>query len=1185
MSASKARPAAGGAKPRARTAVPAPILPPDDVARRRIREDLDTTFLVEAGAGSGKTHSLVERMVALLAAGKCRIDTLAAVTFTRKAAAEMRGRFQMRLEEAVRSGLKDRATGEAWPAEERDRLGEALRYLERAFVGTIHSFCATLLRERPVEAGVDPEFEEVDGLDDRILRDRCWREALDEARAFDDARLRALDGMGLAPGDLRDAFETLCAYSEVRPMPGRPLDVDADALRASLERFLDAAAPLVPDVRPEGWWDGLQWCIVRALRRYRAFGGLRDVRDLMSTLEIFEGPCKSEDGPKPIYKRWKRREDGEKAAELLAGFFRETVEPALRSWREARHQAALEFLRPVRDSYDRKRREDARLNFQDLLTLAADMLRDHPDVRLHFRGRFERILVDEFQDTDPLQAEILCYLAGGEEAERDWRRLTLRPGVLFLVGDPKQSIYRFRRADIDIYNRVKAMIEGDGGEVLRLTANFRSLSCLAGWVNPIFAQEFGPGSEYQAAYAPLETVRGACREAGQGLFTIPLEAVPRHPIEKIAGPDAECVARWIAGALGKGGADRLRLTDAAGTGLRDARPGDFLVLFRYRKCMDFYARALERFGIPYEISGSAAFADSEEVLAVAALLRLLADPDDEVRTAGVLRGLFFGCSDQDLLDYADAGGRFRMDAPPPSPGPDRDAEGIERAASALARLRGWRDAARVLPPSGALETIIEESGLMARVAAEEMGSSRAGNVFKLLDLVRGAETEGSGSLAEAALRVEDVLEDREIEEMSLSPGRPGAVRLMNLHKAKGLESPVVVLANPVGQKDHDPDAHVRREAAGAGAGTRVRRAMKETPARGEGFFLFMTPNGPHHKIRLSQPAGWAEVEEKEREYRRAEEGRLMYVAATRARDLMVISLYGGDLGERQAWRLLNESAVQLPNLDLAAVGSLEPDAPEAVDARKSDRESGRKERVRRLEEIRLPTYRLETVTSIARAQHARAAWAAGGFGLKWGTAVHALLNRLGRRADRGEAPPSPDELERMVRRAVDQAEMDADQVAPVLSLVRSILESEFWGRVLRAERRFFEIPFASRADAAAVPEAITSGGGEGAGRAPKGAAEPNGASDLVVAGALDLAFLEPDGWVIADYKTDFVDVAAGTEAVRTALRDLVDHYAPQVRLYTRFWERMTGGTVKESGLFFTSIGYWQKIGGDARPRP
>jgi ATP-dependent exoDNAse (exonuclease V) beta subunit len=223
--------------------------------------------------------------------------------------------------------------------------------------------------------------------------------------------------------------------------------------------------------------------------------------------------------------------------------------------------------------------------------------------------------VDELQDTDPIQAEVLLYLKGVDVEERDWQKARIAPGSLFLVGDPKQPIYRFRRADIDTYNLLKKITVESGGEVLSLTSNFRSLKALAQWNNPIFKIAFpAEATRHQAAFAPLDTVRE--EEAGTtcGVYKIIMPKVAWNKKEEIAEADAAAIAEWIGKACGEGKLRLSRSKEEKERGLgAAAQPRDFMILYRYKKFMSVYARALEERGIPFEITGSDAFAESEEI--------------------------------------------------------------------------------------------------------------------------------------------------------------------------------------------------------------------------------------------------------------------------------------------------------------------------------------------------------------------------------------------------------------------------------------------------------------------------------------------------------------------------------------------------------------------------------------------
>ena len=177
---------------------------------------------------------------------------------------------------------------------------------------------------------------------------------------------------------------------------------------------------------------------------------------------------------------------------------RDVLEPGLTRWRRYLHPIIMRAVAPASEEFAAWRRRNGRLNFQDLLLIARDLLREHPSVRRAFQERFLPILVDEFQDTDPIQAEILFYLTGEDTDEKDWRELSPKPGSLFVVGDPKQSIYRFRRADIETYGAVRDRLEKTG-RVLNLTANFRSTGRLCGWVNGVFARRFPETATAQQA--------------------------------------------------------------------------------------------------------------------------------------------------------------------------------------------------------------------------------------------------------------------------------------------------------------------------------------------------------------------------------------------------------------------------------------------------------------------------------------------------------------------------------------------------------------------------------------------------------------------------------------------------------------------------------------------------------------
>ena len=438
----------------------------DQSARDRIVSDLDRNLLVEAGAGSGKTHEMARRMAAGIATGVYQVEHMSAVTFTRKAAAELRGRFQLALEDQLgqSAGLPDAADRVA-------RIRAALSNLERFFAGTIHSFCAHLLRERPVEAGVSPGFAELDEVADAALRKQSWRDFLTAAKSAGDPIVRELREAGITPKDLDGAFKTVCLYEEVEFPPGDAVRPDTAAGFNALDTFWATMCRKLPkNIAPEtkcptqikarGFFGQM---LIARLRRDRP----GTLAELLSTWNVT---------PK-VTPKWcsgdaaDRKKTAEEITVLHTTFRADVVKPFLAAWRQYIYKLSVTLLTTARGRAAGERRRANALNYGDLLQLAAQVLRGNAEVRQALQRKYRWLFVDEFQDTDPVQAEIIFLLAGedstdavsgssgtagtGRTEPADWRSIPLRPGALFVVGDPKQSIYRFRRADIDIYNVVR----------------------------------------------------------------------------------------------------------------------------------------------------------------------------------------------------------------------------------------------------------------------------------------------------------------------------------------------------------------------------------------------------------------------------------------------------------------------------------------------------------------------------------------------------------------------------------------------------------------------------------------------------------------------------------------------------------------------------------------------------------
>jgi ATP-dependent helicase/nuclease subunit A len=776
---------------------------------------------------------------------------------------------------------------------------------------------------------------------------------------------------------------------------------------------------------------------------------------------------------------------------------------------------------------------------------AARLLRDSPPARRELSDRYRFLLVDEFQDTDPIQAEVLFLLASDEELDifehtpgvdtppewrppfASWRHLTPRAGALFVVGDPKQSIYRFRRADMMLYQQVKRRFDQFGG-VVELTANFRSRKPIEVFVNSIFEQRFpAESTDVQARFAPMrvQAYAGVGAGAPEGVFWYELDDPVNSKVHQLARQDSDRVATYIA--------ERI----AAG----ERRPGDFLLLTPNTKWLARYASALEQRNIPVQVTGAGVGGpDSVELEELRLLLRALADPGDPTLTLAVLVGLFFGLDYEQLVQHAE---KWAPEGAPRTRVPFSFTmdwvDAMTPVEEALARLNRYWQLTRRQPADIAIGDIVHDLGVLPFAAAGDLGESRAGALLFSLDAVRAAALAGDASLA-GALATLDAALDEDESEAPLEPGRSDAVRVMNLHKAKGLEAPVVILAMPFGDWSPAPTARVVRDETG--------RAL--------GYATVTERKGQNQIVTLAQPADWDAHAAEEMRFSRAEDERLLYVAATRpAQELIVASAANPNSPSpwRSFYEWLRHNAAQLA---LPQPGRV---AREQLTATADELNSAIADVAARRAVHARPTYRVAAVTDRKReiaveaddheADDAPAADATSR-GTDWGSAVHDALLAGGRGL-------TGDELRAACRNvligydrpiAEDGVPAELDELVAIVEAVR---ESEVWLRARSAGQTLVEVPFAVRFTAEEYARAFSTDVGRSA------ACE-------VVDGRIDLIFREADGWVLVDYKSD----SAGERIPP----DLMRRYRGQLALYASAWQQITGEPVKERTLFFTATG-------------
>lgn len=1130
--------------------------------RERILTDLNTTLLVEAGAGSGKTTSLVGRLLALIESG-VRVGEIAAITFTNKAADEMKERFRLALEQAYRQASAGApATAADAPTAVLDappvaaagslhaqRYAEALANLDLFSIGTIHSFCGSLLRERPIEAGLDPSFEEMDEESDKSFRELSWDTYMSALNETETRKLEELIALGVDVNTLRDVYDRVSGFMDV-DLPAEERDrPDCERIRATLIPLLDAAAPFLPASEPASGWDAVQKLVRQSLQKLK----YENVKNDMFVLEL----AKSFDRKLDVtLNRWISKEQASEMKRRFPQWQRDVLFPFLQEWREYLYPKLIAFVRPALDQCRERRFAAGKLNFQDLLMEAAKLVRENGEVRAYYAGRYTRLLVDEFQDTDPIQAELMFLLTGetaGSGHERDWRRFTPRPGSLFVVGDPKQSIYRFRRADISIYNEVKARIEGCGA-VLRLTANFRSAQAIGDFINGQFVGKL-PQEEtaHQAAYVHMET-RAANPAGGKsspfGVFALTYPKIAGGKAA-VAQLDAGRIAAYIAWACGGAGKNKsgIRIADKDG-GSRAAMPGDFLILTKTREFIHLYAEQLDLYGVPSDTSGSRTV--YEELVALWQLARYLDDPGDSAALLGVLRGILFGVSDRALWSYKEAAGRITLHGIPDAEACPEEARPVRAALSKLRMYRDWlRGDSSAMSVFAAM---IEDLGILPYVSMLQAGAVRAGTLVRLMQLLQNDA--GSAANWPALTRmIGELLADRGMETSSLYAGGNGAVRIMNLHKAKGLEAPVVFLACPSGETDHDATEYIDRSGETA-----------------KGYFTMSRKVGEYGREVVAQPPGWSDMNERERLFANAEKDRLLYVAATRPKQMLVVSLYP-EQPAKCPWTQLMHGMDLVRELD---VPEMEPERKETVTVA-PDMVRIQEKRDERLRRLSAPTYSLASVTGQTKNGGEIPEWSATGRGLAFGSVVHRAIELAGQGLQE-------ERLEAGVRMFAEEEGLAAEHIVDAAAIVRAILGSELWQRSLRAKRRLFEVPLmirkrvtaeelsSSRASVELGPSYTSEEVSASCSPERMNAASRAGdaGTDLLLRGVIDFLFEEEDGWVIVDFKTDAVPDGR--------LQSFIDFYRPQVLAYAEEWSKTFGFPVKEAGLYFAGTGTYVKEG-------
>ena len=1088
--------------------------PRDQEARDRIGKSLDENLFIEAGAGTGKTTALVGRMVALVVDEGVAVEGIAAITFTERAAAELGDRFRRQLEDVARHD----------PAPvRRQRADVALTDVDLASLSTLHGFARRLLTEHPLEAGLPTGFDLLDDVSSQLAFDDRWDEIQRNLLDDDDLARTILlaDALDIRLANLRhlareldDRWDLLDAL----PVPSEPQLVDVDQIIDLMER----AVALDRDDLDESETLRSRLARIRAARG--ALAGAVDEFDLVRLLcsdKFRKSLNVGNAGLKDVWGEDKGavRDFAYAARDLWDDLVRTTAGNVL-------DRILAELVGATLWAADERRRAGS-LTFHDLLVVARDLLANPntgPEIRATLHDRYRYILLDEFQDTDPVQLELALLLTDPDAAaDSQIDGFSPVPGSLFLVGDPKQSIYRFRRADISLYLQARHSL---AATEVALTENFRTTVPIIDWINAVFGNLIGSGPAsgtstvgsgsgqaelIQPAYTPL-TGRRPAASVGPAVTLLGRRA---HGDEVDAEGLRQLEAADVADAITTAIVEEWTVEDHAGH-QRPCTFRDIAILLPTRTSLPDLEATLEAAGIPYRAESSSLLFATPQVRDLLMVLRAIDDPTDDLAVVAALRTPYLGCADDDLAHWrVHHGGSWNHQADQPVS--DRSDDVVASSLSWLGEMHRCR---HHLGPSGVLERLIDDRRVLQIAFGETRPRDAWRRVRLLSDRARAFTDAGGGSLrgfVDWCLAQAD--EKGRVAETVLPEVDDAAVRILTIHGAKGLEFPITILSG-----------------------------MSTATARSDrGVHLLVDPDGSVEvSVRAGiETPGFQTAHEIDRRFQDAEAIRLLYVAATRARDHLIVSAHrainidpekpGRPGPSRLLAQALGEVGLAARDIDLSPTTSTLPDAGAPSGRALPDRRTWLARRDDALELAGRPS----TVSATAIAGHAAADLAedrarpgeVGRHGTGVGRAVHGALELL----DFDATDPTPIIREQAVAEGV------IGDLRIVDTLVRTGLATDAV-RLAAESRHWRELYVAAPVDE--NPDAP------------------------VIEGYIDLAVLEsgPDGpgLIIVDYKTD----AVADHADRAAK---VERYRLQGAAYAVAAERSTGLPVRRVVLCFLAV--------------
>ncbi len=810
----------------------------DQNSRDKIRNDISHNFFVEAGAGSGKTTVLVDRMVKMVESG-IDISKICAITFTKAAASEFYARFQSKLSESKNPVAKD-----------------ALKNIDLCFMGTIDAFCNMVLSEHPAEAKIPSDASIVS--EDELVQ-LCRREF---------SRIRSGVYETEDP-ELNDQCKTFVSYfynaeeiflkivPKLMDTRNAKLNIAKEAPDLREEKYKEKIENIksilihLANVEEASYEKGKNKDCDNALKALK--DGIRNIdsdwEDNLSNVLFVLGKIK------------KIRVSADYDIDKFGLGFNDVFEPHTDSksdkakWYEipsdgdpllinelnnVRFSLATDFLSKSAKLISETLRKEGKLSYTDYLFYLREMLKQDAEsggkLIDHFYSRYSYFLIDEFQDTNPLQAEVFFYLCA-KDPKPNWKECVPKPGSLFIVGDPKQSIYRFRNADVTSYKKVKALFTGEVGEVLLLSRNFRSTDKLCGWFNDVFTRLLPKDTEDQSKYEPIP-LGDKDEYKGSLNGTFKYSVVNKRSYKD--SDDPGIVSEIILGLVNDPDVT-IQVREGDKTVVRRPEFKDFMIITPSKTHMSYYMNSFSENEIPFKIEGKLLFNECPALIMIYRIMSAVADVYDR-KSRFVLSSLS-GCDiSKDELD-----------------------EYVQKSKN--------------LSPAALFALILDKDKIFAKA-----GTENAEYVYFALELLRKAEADGTvSSIQDGVEFIESLFTKGPEQERCIQLQRDSnRVHMANLHKVKGLEAPIVILADP-NQSQHIPDFRVDYSG--------------DDPER---FIFKIDPSCGTTKYADEMAAEQRTLD--------AEQQRLLYVAVTRAEVALIAgisTLKNGSLNENNPWGVLD----------------------------------------------------------------------------------------------------------------------------------------------------------------------------------------------------------------------------------------------------------------------------------------